>query len=645
MNLLSFNGLVYHSVFIIVFYLLENNEVTNYERIDKMNPQKDSCMLVDIQYVKPNRKNNTPDYLYIIWKDLDTMEKHLQVVPEPKMDIYFEKPEFRTFNYNKNYEHIEKLDKKTVKCKDIIFAIADDMGENGRNALNNIFQTKNYSALKNFYLYPYTFGSDYDAVGWYRVQWLRKLNNSRTKILSKGFLDIEADGLEVKGMPDPRTCPINAVTLANADKSEVYTFILTDRPCVEKDTAHMTENEKKKEYERREMYAHMHEEQHYMMDHPEELIDELHELFDDFYGVLDYKLYFYSDEKKMLIHLFQLINILKLDMIGIWNISFDIPYIRDRMIALGLDPSEIMSHPDFPVKKCYFKEDTINHDIKNKSDIFHLTSYTIFYDQMELYASIRKGGSKLRSYRLNVIANNELKDTKLDYSEDGDIKTLPYLNFRKFIIYNIKDVLLQLGIERKTSDFDTLYASSYLNATPYDKVSRQTCKLRNAEYLSFLEQGLIPGNNTNIYNQDKDIIEDDDDDEDDDSFDGALVADPRYNGKVGQKMYGQPTNNLFLNGIDMDMSAFYPNSIIGCNIDQSTLIFKLILPISQYDIFNGELQFRGITGDAFEDASVDGAKECIDNFQTGNYMTFGSKWMNMPDVYEVYNQLVKTLGR
>lgn len=609
-----------------------------------MNPQKDSCMLVDVQYVKPNRKNKTPDYLYIIWKDLDTMEKHLQVIPEPKMDIYFEKPEFRNHKHNKNYEHIENLDKKTVKYKDIIFAIADDVGESGRNALSNIFQTQNYSALKNFYLYPYTFASDYDAVSWYRIQWVRKLNNSRTKMLTKGFLDIEVDGLEVPGMPDPRTCPINAVTLANADKSEVYTFILVDRPCIEKDTTHMTETEKEREYERRSMYAHMHEEQHRMMENPEKLIDELHELFDEFYGILDYKLYFYSDEKKMLIHLFQLINILKLDIIGIWNISFDIPYIRDRMIALGLDPTEVMSHPDFPVKKCYFKEDTRNHDIKNKSDNFHLTSYTVFYDQMELYAAIRKGGSELRSYRLNVIANHELKDTKLDYSEDGDIKTLPYLNFRKFIIYNIKDVLLQLGIERKTSDFDTLYATSYLNATPYDKVFRQTLKLRNVQYLSFLEQGLVPGNNINIYNKEEEVLSDEEED-DDDSFDGALVADPNYNSKVGQKMYGQPTNNVFLNAIDFDMSAFYPNSIIGSNIDQSTLIFKLILPMSQYDIFDGELKFKGITGDDFEDASVDGAKECIDNFQTRNYMTVGSKWMNMPNVYEVYKQLIHELGR
>ena len=62
------------------------------------------------------------------------------------MEIFFEKPEYRTHKYNKNYARIEQLDKKTVKYKDILFEIANDMGERGRQALNNIFQTQNYSA-------------------------------------------------------------------------------------------------------------------------------------------------------------------------------------------------------------------------------------------------------------------------------------------------------------------------------------------------------------------------------------------------------------------------------------------------------------------------------------------------------------------
>lgn len=598
------------------------------------NPNKETSMLIDIQYVRQNKKNGTPDYLYIIWKDLVTREKFLQSVPEPRMDIYFEKPELRTFSHNKNYERIENLIKKTVKYKDIPYAIAGDIGNDGQMFLNNIFQTKNYSDINKLFMYPYVFGADYDVRAWYRIQWLINLNNKIPKKLHKAFLDIEVDGIEVPGMPSPKDCPINAITIIDDQDDKVYTFLLIDR------------NQPQNSKISSEMYQHMYDEQEHMRNHLDEFISELHDMFDDSYGELDYKLYFYKDERKMLVHLFQLINTLKPDFVGIWNIGFDIPYIIERLEVLGLDPKEVMSHPDFPVKECYFKKDTRNHDIKNKSDSFTLTSYTIFYDQMELYAGIRKGASELRSYRLNSIAKRELRDTKLDYSDDGDIKTLPYTNYKKFVIYNIKDVLLQLGIERKTSDFDTLYVSSYENATDYSKVFKQTVKLRNVQYLSFLSQGLIPGNNINIFNQssNNESLEDEDSDEEDESYDGALVADPIYNGYVGKKIYGKRSNNIFDNGIDFDMTAFYPSSIIGMNIDPSTLIFKTIVPINQYDIMGGKLKFKGATVNEFESKDDDAAKELLDNFQTGNYMSTGTKWLNMPDVFEVYNKMKDRLG-
>lgn len=609
------------------------------------NPKKESSMLIDIKYMKQNRKNNTPDYLYLIWRDLDTEEKHLQCIPEPKVDIYFEKPEFRNHAYNKNYEHIENLDRKVTKFKDIIFQIAEDMGPSGKQMLSNAFETRDYSALNKFYMYPYVYGADYDCASWYRIHWLRNLDNDRPKTLHKGFLDIEVDGFEVPGMPSPEDCPVNAVTLIDGYDKTVYTFLYTDRPYIPKDTRHMSPEQVKKEEKRREMYEHMHAEQQYMREHPEEFVDKLHGMFDESYGDLDYQLYFYTDERKMLVHLFQLINMLKLDIIGVWNISFDIPYLMGRLRALGLDPLQVMTHPDFPVKECWFKEDTVNHDIKNKSDFFHVSSYSIWVDQMQLYASIRKGAKELRSYKLNFIAQVELQDSKLDYSEDGDIKTLPYTNFELFTIYNIKDVLLQFGIEERTTDFDTLYVSSYKNATAYNKVFRQTVKLRNVQYLSFLDQGLIPGENINIFNKNDEntVTSDDEDDEDDDDFEGALVADPVYNGYVGLELYGKPTNNVFANAIDFDMSSFYPSSIFAMNIDPSTLIFKTIMDGDQYEFNKGDLKFRGITSDYFE-KGCDVAKECLDNFQTGNYMTTATKWLNFPDVTEVMNRLRKELG-
>lgn len=592
-------------------------------------PNKNS-MLCDVQYVKANKQTGTPDYLYVLWRDQVTQEKYMQAIPEPKIDIYFEKPEFRNHGYNKNYARLEEVEKKTVKYKDIIRAIAEDGGDAGKKYLNEMYQTRNYQGIQNMLLYPYVYGADYDITSWYRIQWLRMLDNDTPKKLHKGFLDIEVDGIETPGMPSPLDCPVNAVTLIDEWNKTVYTFLLIDRPCNSDDP------------DKQKLYHQMWEAQHYMMEHTDELNKKLHEMFDDSYGVLDYRQYFYTDERKLLTHLFQLINELKLDFIGIWNISFDIPYLIHRMEALGMDPKEVMSHPDFPVKKCYFKEDRINFDIKNKSDVFLLTSYTVFYDQMEMYASIRKGASELRSYKLNFIANKELKDSKLDYSEDGDIKTLPYTNFEMFTIYNIKDVLLQMGIERRTSDFDTLYVSSYQNATPYDKVFKQTVKLRNVQYISFLNQGLVPGENINIYNKEENNLVITSDDEDDEDFEGALVADPIYNGYVGVSLYGKPTNNVFNNAIDFDMSSFYPSSIFAMNIDPSTLIFKCIMDADQFDVLGGNMKLKGITREFFNHGD-DAAKECLDNFQTGNYMTTGTKWLNLPDIYEVYETMKKKM--
>ena len=109
-------------------------------------------MLVDVQYVRPDRKNNLPDFIYLIWKDLLTGEKYCTQVSEPNIDIYFEKPELRTFSHNKNYEKIENLDKVTCKYTQVIPTIAKEMGDNGINFLNRIYETKDFKRLNEFML-------------------------------------------------------------------------------------------------------------------------------------------------------------------------------------------------------------------------------------------------------------------------------------------------------------------------------------------------------------------------------------------------------------------------------------------------------------------------------------------------------------
>ena len=517
-----------------------------------MKINKENAMLIDVQYVKANRRNNTPEYLYLIWKDMDTNEKYMQAIKEPPVEIYFEKPEFRDHTYNKNYTEIDKVDKKVVKAKDIIFAIAEDMGEYGKQKLRNCFETKNYQGLKEFLIYPYVYGADYDVRVWYRYKWMESFDNNRPKILTKGFLDIEVDTLESPGFPDPAFDPIDLVTFIDITHNNSYTFILVDKEFKPKYMDKMSYEERLKEVERKELYERRHEQEEYWINHQDELREKVKEKFDESYPNMNYNFYFYKDERKMLVHLFQLINALKLDFVAVWNISFDIPYMIDRMEVLGLDPRDVMCHPDFPVKECYFKKDMINFAVKNKSDFFHISSYTIFIDQMINYAAIRKGQSELRSNKLTYIAEREIKDSKLDYSEEGNLKTLGYRNWLLYVLYNIKDVLLQKGIEERTSDMDTYYVTSYQNITPYESEFKQTVKLRNVQYLFYLRNGLVPGENVNgfMFNNEVREADDDDDGDDDVKFEGALVGNPLLIDNFGMEMFGKRTNNMFAFNID-----------------------------------------------------------------------------------------------
>jgi hypothetical protein len=171
---------------------------------------------------------------------------------------------------------------------------------------------------------------------------------------------------------------------------------------------------------------------------------------------------------------------------------------------------------------------------------------------MGTYIKIRKQFSEQKSLKLNAIAFKELKDTKLDYSDEANIKTLPYENFALFVMYNIKDTLLQLGIERKTHDLDTVFLNTLSNATPFHKIFSQTQVLKNHAYISYFTQGYIIGNNRNIdYTRDR-FHDDEKEEKKIKEVEGALVGDPELNMNVGIEMYGLRSKYIFPYVIDFD---------------------------------------------------------------------------------------------
>ena len=78
------------------------------------------------------------------------------------------------------------------------------------------------------------------------------------------------------------------------------------------------------------------------------------------------------------------------------------------------------------------------------------------------------------SYRLDHIANVELGETKLDYSEVATLHELYKTDYQKFIEYNIQDVMLVDRLEQKMKLLDMIMSLAYLAKCNYSDVFAQT---------------------------------------------------------------------------------------------------------------------------------------------------------------------------
>ena len=632
---------------------------------------KETAMLVDIQYAPSKKQDGLPDMLYTIWRDVETDEKFINIEENPKMPVYIEKPEYRDHSNNQDYKEREKCNKYYVPYNNIPFFIANNSGPKGKQLLNNIMTTRNYRDLNLFYTYPYIFGADYDIRAYRRFEWRKNVGDDVPLKIHKAFMDIEVNGFENPGFPNPNTDPVDLITLIDAYTRNVYTFAYMHQPyqlepvprkpqnfdSLNRQSKAVIMDAIETATERNTLRSHRWEQEDQLINEPEVLNKAIHDEFDEKYPNMEYHQFYFFNELEMIRALFDLVHEISPDFLDIWNIGFDMPYLIDRIKALGGDPVEIICDPEFPNKVLRWHKDTYHFDIENKNDWLECTSKTVYRDQMEDYGAVRKGQGTLRSFKLDYIANRELGDSKYLYEDNGTIKTIGYRNYLKYFVYNIKDVLLQFGIDEVTEDIDTIYHNCYSNITPYEACFKQTEVLRNVQYRTYDAQGIIPGCNVNKIrvNIDRRKHPEKYDKKRKPNYEGALVGDPNLIHKFGMRIGTKAkTNRRFRISVDMDMKAFYPSTNIACNISGPTLVGKIILDSNQYDtspnhMYEDLIPMRGYTHHpGFEKKkrfAGDVSNECIDNFQTGNVLAFGRKWLNLPSVTQMAQRIRRMCGK
>jgi len=509
-------------------------------------------LLLNVYYSRGNREYNVPDVCTFVYKDTTTKEKHMMEWEHPLMKMYVVKEEFRDDSFYPETVPRSHCDVWMFPYREVLSQIYRLASPHMRKFVDWCRETGNYYSMKKLHHTPCVLASDFPYENYFRIEWL--LNYAQKDLdmsITKQYLDIEVDSISVPGMPENGNCPINAVTIVDQELMQCFTFLLRnpENPLIAEFEAHI-----------------------------DDFIGLCHQSFDESYGRLEYNIYMYDEELELISNVFRLINTMKRDFLLIWNLPFDIPYIMDRLVTLGQDPRDYMCHPDFRYPYCWFRKDRRNFDFKTRRDIFRCASYTIFQDQMTNYAKVRKGQAELPSLKLNAIAKSELNDEKLDYTDEANIKTLPYVDYVKFVLYNIKDVLLQFGIERKVKDLEAIFQRAYDNATDYDSIFSQTIFLKNRVFLDYYrELDLIQGNNVNIkYDSKKDDEEAEKETDPDQEyeldadgepdytrpiskgFEGALVGNPLNNSYEGKVIYGKKSMFIFDYVIDFDSTTQGP---------------------------------------------------------------------------------------
>ena len=226
------------------------------------------------------------------------------------------------------------------------------------------------------------------------------------------------------------------------------------------------------------------------------------------------------------------------DVITGWSIKFfDGPYIINRIRKLfGEDKVKKLSPWGH-----YYKRSVI---LMGKEQEAYVISGIATFDYLELYRKFAKGGTSRENYKLDTIANIELGEKKLSYSEYGSLHMLYKENYQKFIEYNIKDVVLVEKIDQKLKLIDLGFTLAYSSKSNYDDIFMQTRMWDNIIYNWLWERNIIIPPKTDA---DKDS-----------QFVGAAVKEPQ----IGRHRWV----------VSFDLTSLYPHIQMQYNLSPETLV-------------------------------------------------------------------------
>lgn len=243
---------------------------------------------------------------------------------------------------------------------------------------------------------------------------------------------------------------------------------------------------------------------------------------------------------------------LDLDIVSGWNIEFfDIPYLINRIKnLLGEAEAKKLSPWGFlNERKVEFKG--------KENQSYELPGISVL-DYYQLYRKFMFGNQE--SYKLDYIAQIELGEKKIDYSEYGNLLELYKNNYQKFIEYNIKDCILVEKLDDKLKFIEQVMAFAYDAKVNYDDTMTTVRPWDVIIHNYLLEQNIV----IPPFKKQPDF----------DNLVGGYVKEP----KIGLSKWV----------VSFDLNSLYPHLIQQYNISPETFVGKMPDMPSIDDILHGE---------------------------------------------------------
>ena len=567
---------------------------------------------------------------------LDPVTKKVEVnYEEAYITIWFLKEEYRTNKYQ--IPQVEKDKMYPVQCKpsQIAAMIAKHIGGEWQKIYDESKEYMKAHELKSKMCEcPWVFGADFLPDVYYRLKWIQKYGDKGSDItaVTFGMLDIETDVLD--RMIDLRKIdeapqPVNAVTVILPNDKICAVLVLGPRPRSKLHERYwgLLENQEKE-------FA-------WLLTHQEEfkrrIIDEdpdnkkWLEGYDIRLHIFDFE-----DEINLIKTVFDYINKYRPMFTLSWNAKFDDNYLVARIKYLGYDPLDIVIPNEFHTKMLYYSEDQTATAFKTSKDWMFCSSYTTYVCQMRLFAAIRKSQQERRSYSLSSVGKDTAEIDKLTNTKSGSFRTFAYSDFLLFILYNIRDVVVQVAIELINNDCQALVGRSYMFCTQYSKCFQETHIVRNTREFYYEADGFVQACRLLI---EPGI---------DPAYKGAFVAETLNNAPTGYILNGKNINNVMFGVLDADAKAYYPSTKIGLNEDPATLLFKSIIDNDNFR--NGNCTNRSFNQEYYwydsknRPHAEDMSAPIMNSYKNHNEASVMHNWLGAPSMTSYFEFLDNTLG-